>query len=133
MCLDSVEAKSTLILSQAFACRKVSLLQVKGGLASGYHVTRPIYISTQASGCFVVQVANRAAVKTTDYDRRCTAPEGLQTEIDRLVAQHPNGRSFVRYRWHHHHEATCVYSFFFRPSGTEDVVRVYAEAETQVM
>jgi len=37
-------------------------------------------------------------------------PEGLQAEIDALVRLHPQGRAFVR------------------PSGTEDVVRVYAEA-----
>jgi len=37
-------------------------------------------------------------------------PEGLQAEIDALVALYKDGRSFVR------------------PSGTEDVVRVYSEA-----
>ena len=37
----------------------------------------------------------------------------LQAEIDALVAKYKNGRSFVR------------------PSGTEDVVRVYAEASTR--
>lgn len=25
----------------------------------------------------------------------------------------------------------CIYTFYFRPSGTEDLVRVYSEAETQ--
>ena len=40
-------------------------------------------------------------------------PKGMQDEIDKLVAQYPNGRSFVR------------------ASGTEDAVRVYAEADTQ--
>ena len=43
-----------------------------------------------------------------------TAPAGLQAAIDALVAAVPQGRSFVR------------------PSGTEDVVRVYAEAATAV-
>ena len=41
------------------------------------------------------------------------APEGLQTAIDARVAQVTNGRSFVR------------------ASGTEDVVRVYAEGDNQ--
>lgn len=43
------------------------------------------------------------------------SPAGLQEAIDRLVKRHKMARSFVR------------------PSGTEDVVRVYAEAETQVI
>ena len=40
------------------------------------------------------------------------AATGLQAAIDAAVARYPHGRSFVR------------------PSGTEDVVRVYAEAAT---
>jgi phosphoacetylglucosamine mutase len=46
--------------------------------------------------------------------RQVTSPPALQAAIDALVAQFPRGRSFVR------------------PSGTEDVVRVYAEAATKV-
>jgi len=59
-----------------------------------------------------VAVADRGAFITTDAERRCVKPEGLQAELDALVAREPKGRAFVR------------------PSGTEDVVRVYAEAET---
>ncbi|PKI85946.1 phosphoacetylglucosamine mutase [Malassezia vespertilionis] len=57
-----------------------------------------------------VQVSDRTQFKTTDAERRLTSPAGMQAQIDALVAQYPLGRSFVR------------------PSGTEDVVRVYAEA-----
>ncbi|KAL0860987.1 hypothetical protein ABMA27_009516 [Loxostege sticticalis] len=60
-----------------------------------------------------VTVQDRNAISTTDAERRCTAPEGLQTKIDELVAGYKHGRAFVR------------------PSGTEDVVRVYSEADTQ--
>ncbi|XP_045455505.1 phosphoacetylglucosamine mutase [Melitaea cinxia] len=60
-----------------------------------------------------VTVQDRNAISTADAERQCTAPEGLQTKINELVSQYPSGRSFVR------------------PSGTEDVVRVYAEADTQ--
>lgn len=60
-----------------------------------------------------VKIANRAVVLTTDAERRCTAPAGLQERIDALAASFPSGRSFAR------------------PSGTEDVVRVYAEAATR--
>lgn len=57
-----------------------------------------------------VSVADRNVITTTDAERICVTPAGLQDEIDQVVAKYPRGRSFVR------------------PSGTEDVVRVYAEA-----
>lgn len=60
-----------------------------------------------------VKVKDRTVVKTTNAERTCTAPVGLQDKIDQLVGSLPNRRSFVR------------------PSGTEDVVRVYAEADTK--
>lgn len=59
-----------------------------------------------------VLVANRGIFETTDAERICVKPAGLQAEIDKAVAKVPKGRAFVR------------------PSGTEDVVRVYAEAES---
>ena len=60
-----------------------------------------------------VQVADRNVIVTTDAERKCLEPAGLQNAIDEIVLKFPKGRSFVR------------------PSGTEDVVRVYAEADTQ--
>lgn len=57
-----------------------------------------------------VVVPNRSIFKTTDAERKLVSPEGLQEKIDDLVKKYDRGRSFVR------------------PSGTEDVVRVYAEA-----
>lgn len=60
-----------------------------------------------------IQVNDRTVVVTTDAERKVTLPKGLQPEIDKLVAGVKNGRSFVR------------------PSGTEDVVRVYAEGATR--
>uniref|UniRef100_A0A7N8XM03 Phosphoacetylglucosamine mutase n=1 Tax=Mastacembelus armatus TaxID=205130 RepID=A0A7N8XM03_9TELE len=59
------------------------------------------------------QVADRRVIDTTDAERRAVSPAGLQEAIDSLVKKYRQARSFVR------------------PSGTEDVVRVYAEAETQ--
>lgn len=53
-------------------------------------------------------------IETTDAERRTVCPAGLQEAIDSTVNKYKQARSFVR------------------PSGTEDVVRVYAEAETQV-
>ena len=62
-----------------------------------------------------MQVTDRTAITTTDAERKAVTPQGLQTQIDSLVSRFPCGRSFVR------------------PSGTEDVVRVYAESDTQVI
>ena len=59
-----------------------------------------------------VRVADRTVITTTDAERKVAQPKALQDKIDELVAGVPGGRSFVR------------------PSGTEDVVRVYAEAES---
>jgi len=59
-----------------------------------------------------VVVSDRGIFETTDAERKCVKPEGLQAAIDGTVASVERGRAFVR------------------PSGTEDVVRVYAEAPT---
>ena len=58
-----------------------------------------------------VRVADRSVISTSDAERRVAQPAALQQRIDELVAGVAGGRSFVR------------------PSGTEDVVRVYAEAD----
>ncbi|KAI9892391.1 MAG: Phosphoacetylglucosamine Mutase [Vezdaea aestivalis] len=60
-----------------------------------------------------VEVADRGVFKTTDAERRLESPAGLQDKIDELVGRYRGGRSFVR------------------ASGTEDAVRVYAEATTK--
>ncbi|KAL0038851.1 hypothetical protein WJX79_010662 [Trebouxia sp. C0005] len=60
-----------------------------------------------------VLVADRSVISTINAETQVAAPAGLQALIDKAVAGVPAGRAFVR------------------PSGTEDVVRVYAEATTQ--
>ncbi|ODV61728.1 phosphoacetylglucosamine mutase PCM1 [Ascoidea rubescens DSM 1968] len=60
-----------------------------------------------------VIVNDRNLFKTTNAERTLVQPKGLQMKIDEKVNQYPNGRSFVR------------------ASGTEDAVRVYAEAATK--
>lgn len=57
-----------------------------------------------------VIVGDRNSFRTEDAERRLVSPPGLQGKINDLVRRYEGGRSFVR------------------PSGTEDVVRVYAEA-----
>lgn len=44
----------------------------------------------------MLQVKDRMVVKTEDFERKCVSPTGLQDAIDVLVAEKPNGRSFVR-------------------------------------
>ncbi|KAI2543040.1 phosphoglucomutase 3 [Homo sapiens] len=60
-----------------------------------------------------VQVADRRVISTTDAERQAVTPPGLQEAINDLVKKYKLSRAFVR------------------PSGTEDVVRVYAEADSQ--
>lgn len=60
-----------------------------------------------------VNVRDRTIFKTQDAERKLISPEGLQVKIDELVNKYQDGRSFVR------------------PSGTEDCVRVYAEAKNK--
>eukprot|EP00793_Prasinoderma_coloniale_P004614 PRCOL_00000375-RA len=60
-----------------------------------------------------VVVANKDDVRTENAETLCVAPAALQPLVDAAVAKVDAGRSFVR------------------PSGTEDIVRVYAEARTQ--
>ncbi|ODQ51585.1 Phosphoacetylglucosamine mutase [Saitoella complicata NRRL Y-17804] len=60
-----------------------------------------------------VVVKDRHAFSTTDAERRLVSPAGIQDRINALVAKYKGGRAFVR------------------ASGTEDAVRVYAEAGTR--
>ncbi|KAD2394480.1 hypothetical protein E3N88_41457 [Mikania micrantha] len=60
-----------------------------------------------------VKVADRTAIVTTNAETIVQKPPGIQEAITALTVKYPQGRCFVR------------------PSGTEDVVRVYAEASTQ--
>ncbi|UIZ21154.1 hypothetical protein KXD40_000759 [Peronospora effusa] len=63
-----------------------------------------------------VKVADRSVIKLAEEDdTQVLAPEELRSALDSALQEYANkrGRAFVR------------------PSGTEDVVRVYAEADTQ--
>lgn len=60
-----------------------------------------------------VKVADRTAVITTNAETRVLQPSVLQEAIDAETGKYHRGRCFVR------------------PSGTEDIIRVYAEAFSQ--
>lgn len=62
-----------------------------------------------------VQVKDRTVIRTQDAERRVCEPVKLQMQIDALVETSQMGKARA----------------FVRPSGTEDVVRVYAEEDTQ--
>jgi len=59
-----------------------------------------------------VKVLQRSVITTSNAERTCVTPATAQPAIDALVAKYQKARAFIR------------------PSGTEDVVRVYAEAST---
>ncbi|XP_019197171.1 PREDICTED: phosphoacetylglucosamine mutase [Ipomoea nil] len=60
-----------------------------------------------------VKVVDRTAIVTSNAETVVVTPTGIQEAINIETEKYPRGRCFVR------------------PSGTEDVVRVYAEATTQ--
>lgn len=63
------------------------------------------------SQMFKIKVANRSMFKPIWDESRLNEPEELQVFIDEIVKKYPGSRAFVR------------------PSGTEDVLRLYAEGE----
>lgn len=58
-------------------------------------------------------VNDRTKFKTNADETRLVEPSSLQSKIDELVKEVPQGRAFIR------------------PSGTENVVRIYAEAQNR--
>lgn len=83
-------------------------------MANGWDVQDWLRTYRDLDNCLrKIKVADRNVVKTTNAERECLTPVGLQAAIDQAVLKYPNGRSFVR------------------ASGTEDVVRVYAEASSK--
>ncbi|OIS99780.1 PREDICTED: phosphoacetylglucosamine mutase [Nicotiana attenuata] len=60
-----------------------------------------------------VKVVDRTAVVTANAETVAVQPIGIQEAINVEIAKYPRGRCFIR------------------PSGTEDVIRVYAEATSQ--
>jgi len=60
-----------------------------------------------------VEVHDRSIFKTTDAERKLESPRGAQEEINKLQQMYIKGRAFAR------------------ASGTEDAVRVYAEAHSK--
>jgi len=68
-----------------------------------------------------VSARNPGLIQTSDAERKCASPAGLQSRIDDIVASFNKKQSSA---------ATLGCRSFVRPSGTEPVVRIYAEAPT---
>ena len=64
------------------------------------------------SRLYKMVVPDRTIYKTIDDESRLTSPMEIQNAIDNAVASVNDGKAFVR------------------PSGTEDVLRLYSEAAT---
>lgn len=65
------------------------------------------------SRMFTIKVADRSKFTVTEDESRLTWPIDLQREIDEAIAKVEEGKAFVR------------------PSGTEDILRLYCEAKTK--
>ena len=62
---------------------------------------------------FKIKVDDRSKFTVTEDESRLTSPTQLQDEIDKEISKVKNGKAFVR------------------ASGTEDIIRLYCEAETK--
>lgn len=66
---------------------------------------------------YKIKVKDRSVVQTNENETRSIAPTDLQPALDAVMASLP---------------ASAAPRTFARPSGTENVVRIYAEAATQM-
>lgn len=64
------------------------------------------------SKLYKIKVANKDNFKTIEDESRLTDPADVQADLDALVASVNSGKAFLR------------------PSGTEDILRLYCEAST---
>lgn len=86
-----------------------AILQLQGWSIA--HWARALY-QDLPSRQLKVKVADRTVIETNENETECLSPTSVQSELQAAMQQCRRGRAFVR------------------PSGTEDVVRIYAEAET---
>jgi phosphoacetylglucosamine mutase len=60
-----------------------------------------------------MKVKDRTVITTSEDETQVLKPEGIQEKLNDCMKKYKDSRTFIR------------------PSGTEDVVRIYAEAETE--
>ncbi|KAL5001466.1 hypothetical protein BDV10DRAFT_6839 [Aspergillus recurvatus] len=110
-CLDAL----TDLINQAVGDALSDLLLVEAILAhKGWTPAEWLATYTDLPSRLVrVEVADRSIFKAYDAERKLESPPGLQAKIESLQSRYNKGRSFAR------------------ASGTEDAVRVYAEAASR--
>jgi len=67
-----------------------------------------------------VKVRDRTVIECFDSERKCSKPEGLQQRIDEIIDSFSSAND--------DNNNKNMNRAFVRPSGTEDIVRVYVEA-----
>lgn len=91
-----------------------NLLLAETVFTTGYAIDEWIQLYKELPCCQMqVHVQDKNKIKTTYDEKKCVEPIGLQDAIDKVVRKYKRARAFVR------------------PSGTEDAVRVYSEAESE--
>ena len=78
-------------------------------LDMNYQQVRELY-QEKPSKMYKAIVEDRASFKVTKNELRLIEPEDLQNDIDKILKKMPGSRGFVR------------------PSGTEDILRLYVES-----
>jgi phosphoacetylglucosamine mutase len=110
---DSCQVARVYVLNQqsylAFILTPLSFFQILEMDIPSWHKMYTDLPSKQLK----VPVTNKSIVSCSEDETSVTSPPALQDELNRLMGETPLGRCFVR------------------PSGTEDVMRVYAEGSTQ--
>jgi phosphoacetylglucosamine mutase len=102
------------IPSQTVGCGIANMLMMEAVMRDlDMNVKQVIELYTENPSVLTkAEVKDRTSFKTTWDEQRLVEPFGLQDFIDTACKNTPCGRCFVR------------------PSGTEDILRVYAEAKT---
>ena len=103
------------VSNQAIGDALADLLLVEAALyALNWDIFKWNSIYKDRPSCLTkLTVKDRTAFKTANAEQTCIEPKGVQDKIDEICSKYKDSRSFVR------------------PSGTEDCVRVYAEATTK--
>ena len=95
-----------------------AILQIKGWtLEDWYRQQYQDFPSRQLK----VRVQDRTMIETNQNETRCLAPSQVQDELDQAMRHIKDKDDPMK----------AVARCFIRPSGTEDVVRIYAEASTR--
>lgn len=87
-----------------------------------FHRWNSLYTELPSRQC-KVKIQDRSIVQMNDNDTEVTSPRALKDALELLVLEAIKQNKSTR------NDGVC--RCFIRPSGTEDVVRVYAEAPTQ--